>query len=114
MGTKKKHHALTSNGGGGSSNESDGWPEVNAENSLNYLSKDNNLSDDDNISQTGDEDGVDEAEEEDGSDTTENDHNATRRDELRRMMSEEQSTVVKSIAEAVKVDAAKGRAVKQQ
>ena len=110
----KEHHTSLLNGGGSSFIESDGWSEVKTEDGLNSVSKDNCSSSDDDQVSTEVDDEVDEDDEESRSETTENSHDATRRDELRKMMSEEQSTVVKSIAEATKADAAKGRAVKQQ
>ena len=114
LGTPTKRRVSLSSGGRGSSNESDDWSEPEAEDRLNSLSKVSDWSSDDKNVSIEVEDGLDEDEEESGSERTENDHDTTRRDELRKMMSEEQSTVVKSIAEATKADAAKGRAVKQQ
>lgn len=65
------------------------------------------------MEESGQEDMLDGEDEEDD-DEDEADGEAARRAELRKMMSEEQRTVVATISQAAKADADKGNAVKQQ
>ncbi len=84
-------------------------------------------SDDDDDDDDHDDDGEDEETGDDGEEETEDDDDddtagraasramdASKRAQLRQMMGEEQRTVVKSIAEATRADAEKGRAVRHQ
>lgn len=71
--------------------------------------------DSENPDQNGEEVGSEEESEEEASDEEQDDEDEqTRRAELRKIMGEEQKTVVATISQAAKADADKGNAVKQQ
>ncbi|KUJ23160.1 TRAUB-domain-containing protein [Mollisia scopiformis] len=75
-------------------------------------SRTSEASSDENESQSGEEDEESENETEDSDDDA--DEKKSRRAELRKIMSEEQKTVVATISQAAKADAEKGNAVKEQ
>lgn len=70
--------------------------------------------DEDDVDDEDDDDEDDDNEDEDEDQSDAGDDEVARRAELRKMMSEEQKTVVATISQAAKADADKGNAVKQQ